>query len=416
MDLMKQKYIKELRKYLHDPLYKNSLFIILSSISKSGFGFIFWLIAAKLYSTEDVGIATVLISLMALLILFSRFGMDFSIIRFFPLRDKSRVFSTSMLITTLFSIIFAIIFIVGVDTFSPQLAFLKLPLYASLFIVFIAASSMISLTGISFIAIRQAHLDFLQNLCMGSRIIFLIPFIAYGAIGIVSAVGISFLLALFFAFLFLPRYGINSYFSIDKAFLRESFHFSAGNYIVGFLVTSPNMLMPILVLNLLGAEEAAYYYIAFAISSLLFMIPNAISISLFVEGSHGEALKKTIIKSLFMTFLILTPLITLLYFGGEWMLEMIGKDYAENGFELLRIMILTSFFATVVSIYLSIKRIQKDIKGLLFLSGLVFILLISLAYFFMIWFGLIGIGYAWMVSYGIGSLIILGLVWKEGWI
>ena len=48
------------------------------------------------------------------------------------------------------------------------------------------------------------------------------------------------------------------------------------------------MILPIMVLNVLGAEQAAYYYIAYAIAALLFMIPSAISMSLFVEGSHGE--------------------------------------------------------------------------------------------------------------------------------
>ncbi len=41
---------------LRDPLYKNSFFIMLSSITNAGFGFFFWMIAARLYSAEDVGL------------------------------------------------------------------------------------------------------------------------------------------------------------------------------------------------------------------------------------------------------------------------------------------------------------------------------------------------------------------------
>ena len=61
---------KALKKYLNDPLYKNSFFVMLTSISNAGFGFIFWMLAAKLYPKEDVGIATALISSMALLCCF----------------------------------------------------------------------------------------------------------------------------------------------------------------------------------------------------------------------------------------------------------------------------------------------------------------------------------------------------------
>jgi len=75
---------EELKQHLKDPLYKNSFFIMLTSISTSGFGFVFWMLAAKLYPKEDVGIATALISSMTLLVLLLRFGLDQSIIRFFP--------------------------------------------------------------------------------------------------------------------------------------------------------------------------------------------------------------------------------------------------------------------------------------------------------------------------------------------
>jgi len=85
--------------------------------------------------------------------------------------------------------------------------------------------------------------------------------------------------------------GIRVGLAIDRGFLNDAFHFSAGNYLAGLFITCPNLILPIMVLNTLGAEQAAYYYIAFAIASLLFMIRNAVSMSLFVEGSHDEALK-----------------------------------------------------------------------------------------------------------------------------
>jgi hypothetical protein len=49
MKLLTLKNRKEIKQHLNDPLYKNSLFIMLTSISSAGFGFIFWMLAAKLY-------------------------------------------------------------------------------------------------------------------------------------------------------------------------------------------------------------------------------------------------------------------------------------------------------------------------------------------------------------------------------
>ncbi|MHC1595635.1 MAG: hypothetical protein ACXQTO_02065 [Candidatus Syntropharchaeales archaeon] len=48
---------------------------------------------------------------------------------------------------------------------------------------------------------------------------------------------------------------------IDRGFLNEAFHFSAGNYLAGLFITGPNMILPIMALNVLGAEQAAYYSI-----------------------------------------------------------------------------------------------------------------------------------------------------------
>lgn len=407
---------KELKQHLNDPLYKSSFFIMLTSISSAGFGFVFWMLAAKFYLPQDVGIATALISSMALLVLLSRFGLDFSIIRFFPEKDKSKVFSTSAIITTLFAVLFGAIFILGVDIFSPELHLLNSPSNALLFVIFLTANSIAALTGISFVAIRKAEFYFLQSLLVGLRVFFIFPLVFLGAIGIFGAFGISFILAISVSLIFIIKSGIKPAFKIDKGFLNEAFHFSAGNYFAGLFIIAPNFILPIMVLHILGAEQTAYYYITFAIASLLFMIPNAIGTSLFVEGSHGEALKRTTIKSLLAIFSLLIPAVILLYFSGGWVLGIIGKDYSANGLELLRIMILASIFLAVNFIYFSIKRIQKDVKRLVLLSGLVFALLIGSGYVFMLWFGIVGVGYAWVMSYSVGASMAGVMVWKDGWV
>jgi O-antigen/teichoic acid export membrane protein len=167
---------------------------------------------------------------------------------------------------------------------------------------------------------------------------------------------------------------------------------------------------------MLGAEQAAYFYIAFAIASLLFMVPIAISMSLFVEGSYGEELKKTVINSLFAIFAVLVPAAIALYFGGEWVLGITGKDYAIGGLQVLRVMVIASLFMGVNQVYFAIKRIQKDISGVVVLSGVISGLLIGLGYVFMAMFGIVGVGYAWLVGNGIGSLFVGLMVWREKWI
>lgn len=406
-------------RHLHDPLFKNSLFIMLTSASGAGFGFIFWVLAAKLYSAEDVGVATALISSMALIVLLSKLGLDFSIIRFFPTNDnggKSSIFSTAVVINIIFAVLLGVIFIAGVDMFSPELHVLALPTNAAFYLLFLAAGSGTALGCTSFVAVRKAFFQFIQSVVVGSRVLFLIPLVMFGSVGIFWAVGVSFLFALVTAYILLLRSGINFRFLIDRDFLNESFHFSAGNYLAGLFMAGPTLILPIMVLNLLGAEQAAYYFIAYAIAALLFKIPHAVSMSLFVEGSHGEDLKRTVLKSLFAVFSLLVPSALILYVCSGWVLGLVGADYATGGQDVLQIMVAASLFVGINSIYFAIKRVQKDVRGLVVLSGVVGGLLVGFGYVFADMFGLVGLGYAWLVSNGVGSVMVATMVWREKWV
>jgi O-antigen/teichoic acid export membrane protein len=402
-----------LLQHWKDHLYKNSFFLLLSCLTGAGFGFIFWMLAAKIYPNEDVGIAAAMISSISLIVLISGFGLDQSIIRFFPEKNKNNVFSTSAIITTFFSVLVGIIFIVGSKLWIPDQDFLKYSI-AALYLLFLAVYSIVSLTGTTFIALRRTEFNFLQNIIAGSRIFFLFPFIFLGAMGIFGAVCASFILAFITSIVLLVRSGIKFVFILDKTFLRDALNFSAGNYLAGLLITAPALILPIMVLNVLGAEATAQYYIAYSITVLLFMIPSAVSTSLFVEGSYGETLKKNTMKSLFIIFFLLIPAIIILYLFGGFILGSIGKSYVE-GLDLMRIMVLSSFFVAIVNIYFSIKKVQKDMKRLVVLSAVLFFLLIGLSYVFMPMFGIVGVGYAWIGGYGLCSVVVGMMVLRERW-
>ncbi len=397
-----------IRKYTRDPLFRNSLFIMLASVLSNAFGLLFWMIAARIYPKEDVGVATALISSLSLVILVSRFGLGQSLIRFFPERNKGKVFGTLVIITTLFAVLFGVIFIAGVEVWAPGLRPLKQYIFP--YLIFLATNSVALLIGNAFIALRKAEYYFLQSLLMGSRIVFLIPLLFLGTLGIFSSLGLSFIITLIFSLFFLViKLGIKPA-GMDRKFLKDTFRFSTGNHVATLLMQSPRYILPVMILNTLGPEETAYYYVVFAISSLLFIIPGALSTSLFVEGSHGEVLKKTVLKSFLAIFLLLTPAVVVLYFSGELLLGLLGKDYAAGGLNLLRLMVLSSFLVGICQIYSSVKRVQKDTKGLILLGALVFILLLGLSYVFMPRLGLSGVGYAWIISYGVSGVAVAVLV------
>jgi len=190
-EIMKANF-KNLRKQIKDPLFKNSLFIILSSAESAIFGFFFWFLAAKLYTAEAIGIATAMITSLGLLNSISRLGFDQSIIRFLPQMDRNRVFWTSALFTALISAILGSIFLAFIEFFSPSLIALRdaFPLY----ILFLLFYSITTTNSSYFIAIRKAEIDFVQKMLLGSRIPLLIPLAFLGVFGIFFSVGFAYLI------------------------------------------------------------------------------------------------------------------------------------------------------------------------------------------------------------------------------
>jgi Na+-driven multidrug efflux pump len=141
------------------------------------------------------------------------------------------------------------------------------------------------------------------------------------------------------------------------------------------------------------------------------MISAAFGTSLFVEGSHGESLKRNSLKTTFATFIVLIPIAAILYLFGGYILELIGPNYI-NGFSLLKTIIVSSFFYAICMIYFSISRVQKNVKDLILIGFTIFILLIGLSYILMTKYGIVGVGFAWIISYFVGSIIVITRIWK----
>ena len=177
----------------------------------------------------------------------------------------------------------------------------------------------------------------------------------------------------------------------------------------------PTLILPILIMNKLGEAEAARYFIAFAIGNLVLIIPDALSTSLFVEGSHGKSLRKNVMKAGVTIFTFLVPAVLVIVFFGKFLLGFVGEDYVA-AYELLRLLALSSFFVVVYSLFIPIQNVRMKVGTIIKLNFIRFILLLGLSYVYILKFGIVGVGYAWMSTYGILSVGIIVMVKRMRWI
>ncbi len=404
--------VNSILEYSRNPLYRNSLYIMLGRLSDVGFGFLFWTVAARLYPVADVGIATALISSLLLIVAFSRFGFDTALIRFLPTQDHCRVFNTCLWITIGATIVVTLLYLLAIDAISPEIAFIRG--YAVIFLVLAIVSSVIDTTGYALLCLRKGNVKLLLNLLTGLRLPLLLPFVFLGSLGIFFSLGLANLIAAVSALVLIRRF-IPLALRIDREFVRTTYQFSSLNYLGNLFSNLPALVMPILIVNLLSPENAALYYIAFAIGSLVLIVPEAMSTSFFIEGSHGINLRKGTFMTLSVTYAVLIPAVLVIVLFGDLLLNLFGPEYT-TALNLLRLIAISSLFVTIFNLFIPLQNIRLQVRGVVIVNFLRFVLYLGLSYFLLQSVGVIGAGIAWLITHMILSIGIVAYVKLKGWV
>lgn len=411
---------KRLLKSYTKPFYKNSYYLIANYIIGSVLGFVFWIIAAKFYNTSDVGMAVLLISTSTILTNISILGLDVSVVKFLA-TEVEKVSFVNMCITIIsfVALLTSILFILGINIWAPKLIYLKNSiLFIILFTSFTIGYALFMFLNNVFVALRDTKYSFAQNTLLSIlKIPLIIVLTSFSALGLFGSWGFSVIIAIFVGLLFslkqlLPEYSIYPVFK--KNTLIKIMKFSTGNYLVNISSTVPILLIPIIISNFLPPEQNAYFYIAYTIASILFIIPQAFSLSLFAEGSFNwnnffPNLKKAV--KLVYPILILGVLFSLLF--GYNVLLIFGEDYATGGYYLLCLLSISSIFLGINSFFNTYLKIKSQLRKLLSLNILMAFIILILSYMSIPKMGIIGFGYSFLISQIVISFYVVIIVFKN---
>lgn len=408
--IREQRNLKNIYKHIiTDPLYRNSLFNMASTFILGGLGFVFWIIVARLYKTENVGIATTLISIMTLLSDLTVMGLNAGLNRYLPKSThKNELINSSFIIVTFVTLLTSIIFLLGLQVFSPPLLFLRSNLFYiisfTLFLLFFAWNILIESI---FMAFRAASNILMKNSAT-SILKLLLPFafITFGAYGIFASTASAFALGVFISLgVLILKFKIKPSISLNVSLIKETSVYSFANYMAGFMFAMPSLVLPVIILNTLSARYAAYYYVASMIQNILLIIPSAAAQALLTEGSYNEAeIKKHVKKAIAMILFILTPATAIIVFSGNILLQAFGKTYASEAFEFLQLYSASTIFTSLLLLSNAIMNVKHQIKYLIVSNVITAILTLFLSYTF-ISGKLVGIGWGWMLGQAIAGLI-----------
>jgi len=398
-----------LRKIHQESLYLNSLYLMSATAIVAGFGFFFWLINAQLFSTEDIGLATALISVMNLISILSLIGINATFIRFLPSSERPNdKLNTGMLLVGATAVLLTGVFVALSSIISPPLhALLNTPATALIFIFLCTLSAVNAITDSIFLAHRQTKYVFTINFVFSfCKMLLPFLFIGYGAFGIFAAAaaaqGIGLALSigiLMWKFNYRPR------FVIHRDIIDLVWRYSATNYLASVLNLLPVTILPIIILNQLGAHPAAYYYIVMMIGNLLYTIPWATARALFAEGSNDESLLNSHFKkAIIVIAALLIPSVIFLLVAGKFILQVFGVDFAAEGIVFLRFVALSGLLVSATAIFGSYFQVKKDLLAIIITNAALAVATITLSYV-LLPLGLEGVGIAWFVGNSIAALV-----------
>ncbi len=404
-------------------LVSNAFYLMLNTAVGAVLGALYWLVAARFYSESDVGFAAALLPVAGLIAGAGTLGLPTGLIRFLPEAagdpDRSRgMVNASMVWSGLVATAIAVLFVLGSGVWAPSLFFVRANvLFFLSFVAFCALFAVVPVIDAVAIALRKANYAFVRN-TVSNVLRVPLPILLLGTFGVFGLFS-PFLLAglvaaLLGLVLFLPRLlvGYRPVPTLRIGPVRPMFRFSIGNHAAALLGTIAPSVLPLLVVELRSPVENAWFYVAWSLGNMLYVIPGAFVTSLFVEGSQVERnISRDVGRTVTGSALLLVPVGLFLFFAGDWLLAIFGPSYAAGGFALLRWLVLGTPFVLINSVYLTLVLVEKRVAPVIVAAAFSSFFSIGGSWVLLPGRGLPGAGIAWFLGAGIISLAIgIGLV------
>lgn len=391
-----------LRRAARDPVYGNGVALVLNAGVGAGLGFVFWMVAARLLDAGALGYGAAVVSAATLAALVGKTGLDAAVVRFVPGASRGyarKIVAYSLAATVGVTTLCALAALALTMGPAASLATLREPIAAA---GFVALACMIAATWILdayFIAEQTAKVSLLRNVVFQvvklALLVIAAGFLAGFAVPLVWGLGVLASAAVSFAFL--PRFLARR--SAARSEVRPSRKdvagYAAQNYMINLAEFAPGLILPIVVLEVLGSEANAAFYLAWTVATTGFLASKAVAQSAFAQlvrdGPPGPALAKGARLSL----LVLGPFVLMLLAGAELVLMLFGAQYRDSA-TLLRILALSVPAIAVTNHFLAyLKARRTDLE--LTLVPLATMLALGVALpIALAWGGVEGVGYAWL--------------------
>lgn len=344
--------------------------LVCTSLITSALGFMYWWLAAHLFSPEAVGLASAAISAMALLATISLLGLGSLLIGELPRqpgKERSLV-STAIVLVGGVGGIAGIMFAMLTPLVSKDLQNLRAsPEGIAIFAAGVSLTAVTFVLDQALIGLLRSELQLWRNtLFSATKLVALLVAGLYLAhkVGLTIyatwAIGNVFsLMALFGLALLkggwsikacLPQWGL----------LRRLRSAALQHHILNLTIKAPSLILPVLVTIMLSARVNAWFYVSFTLANFVSVVLYALTAVLYaMNAAEPVRLARQIQMTLSLSLAVSFLANCLLFFGAREILSLFGPAYAEQATWSLRILGLGAFPVIIKDHYIAVSRIHN---------------------------------------------------------
>lgn len=407
--------------FINSDFFLNSAYLIANTIINSALGYLFWYILSSQSDAANIGIGSAISSISMLISSLANLGFGYGVIRFIPLlpNDSEKVLNSTLTICGLTSILFSLVFLSGTNHWAPNLDFIIHNIYYILAFVFFNTYFTFSILLDQMLVAGRSGRHVLYKNVIINFFKLLIPYLFvdnFSGINIFLSIGFSSLIGVFICWVFFMPQIFKSYVPrplLSVKILKLMINYSLGNYIATIMTFAPGFIYPLMVLNYAGPEISAYFYIAWMTTMFLSIIPNGISLSFLVEGSHDEhTVSKNCRNALILSILIAIPGSTAVIFLGKHILNLFGPNYSQQGMQVVPYLAIAIIPQCINSIYQSLNQIRKKIDLVMLQASVTSLIAIFMGWILLRIYGPQGIGMAYALAHFLVSIVVIFPLFK----
>ncbi len=399
-----------------DSLIRNSVAIMAVTVVTSVLGFVFWLVAARRFNADQVGISAALVSTMTLVSLLSNLGINTALVQMLPRREPGAQWSATLnagvLLGSASGFLAGLAAVFLLPLFSSNFDLLSRPGYLAIFVGGVIATTVTNLIDYACIAERRAEKTLIRNTVFSvvKIPVLLVPFVvAMGTFGIFVSWVIATAVTVGVGATMIPRLGRG--YRLLAPGLREQLGtlrtYIAGHHSINIGNFAPWWLLPLFVTIQVSSAAAAYFYATWRICGLLFLISPSVASALTAEGAHSPRELLTIAARSQRTIMaMLIPACVLMAAAGHWILAAFGSEYASEGLPLLLLFTVAALPDSVMDVWVAVLRVEGRLRfGSALQLGTAAVAL-ALSWVLLPPLGLTGAGVAWLASRLLGLAIV----------